>query len=684
VKKVRKTVDYLAGSTNVLCVINTTGTPYYQRQPLRDVVVWYGLSQGIRDGILKDVSGNIQALQLGDDAAHFVSHIIEDFFRDYGEVALPDGSPAKLAIYFPQTDDLKELKPTIDAALVRAGLSPALALVNTSDTALTKAQDIDAFNRLNDPGSPHRVILLVNKGTEGWNCPSLFACALARKLRTSNNFVLQAATRCLRQVPGNSRKARIYLSSENYGVLDRQLQETYGEQLADLDRATQERRRAMLVVRKADIPPILIRKRLRTVARVTAHSPRPLTLNRPTGGLTHGTKRVLTFGELQSTRRVLQQIGDSVDIDTAPSTVDVYTAAVELAASRRLDVMAVLEAVRGAYGADDIPEGDLPALLEQIDDQTSHYDVREDPIDVALALVRIEGFTREHADGHAVYTAQIAYPVHKEQYLLRWEGYRDRNPKDLGFHYTPIEFDSKPEMHFFERLLAELNIQPWEVEDVYFTGGITDPAKTDFFVEYKDQQGKWRKYTPDFVIRKKATPGMPDGSGRVCIVEIKAERDRQDLVNGERGAKALALQRWAELNPDRLKYEMIFVKADVVEHDLMRPVWRFCEEREVYLPIELDRGRIAEFCRRWRIRELALFGSVLKPTEFRPDSDIDFLATFAPDDGWSLFDHMQMEEELAAIVGRKVDLLTRPSVERTHNWIRRRNILESARTIYVS
>ncbi|OFW14690.1 MAG: hypothetical protein A3F70_19215 [Acidobacteria bacterium RIFCSPLOWO2_12_FULL_67_14] len=84
------------------------------------------------------------------------------------------------------------------------------------------------------------------------------------------------------------------------------------------------------------------------------------------------------------------------------------------------------------------------------------------------------------------------------------------------------------------------------------------------------------------------------------------------------------------------------------------------------------------------IRELAVFGSILKPSEFRPDSDVDFLVTFAPEDGWSLFDHMQMEEELAGIVGRKVDLLTRPSVERSHNWIRRRNILESARTIYVS
>ena len=99
-------------------------------------------------------------------------------------------------------------------------------LVHTSKTG---TDTLDAFNRLNDPRSEHRVILLVNKGTEGWNCPSLFATALARQLSTSNNFVLQAASRCLRQVPGNDRSARIYLSADNRSMLDRQLQETYGE-----------------------------------------------------------------------------------------------------------------------------------------------------------------------------------------------------------------------------------------------------------------------------------------------------------------------------------------------------------------------------------------------------------------------------------------------------------------------
>ncbi|MEP7358768.1 MAG: restriction endonuclease subunit R, partial [Anaerolineales bacterium] len=224
-KRVRQTVDYLAANTNLVAVVNTTGTPYYQRQPLRDVVIWYGLSEGIRDNILKDLSDSIQAYDFAGDTASYVAHVVADFFREYGAVRLPNGAAAKLAIYFPQTDDLRELKPVVDQALVEAGLGPAVCLVNTSDDSLTKTADVEAFNRLNDPASPYRVILLVNKGTEGWNCPSLFACALARKLRTSNNFVLQAATRCLRQVPGNTKKARVYLSTENYGILDRQLQE---------------------------------------------------------------------------------------------------------------------------------------------------------------------------------------------------------------------------------------------------------------------------------------------------------------------------------------------------------------------------------------------------------------------------------------------------------------------------
>ena len=135
-KKVRKTVDYLATRTNLIVVVNTTGTPYFERQPLRDVVIWYGLAEGIRDGILKDVAGNIQAYDFDDDARAYVRHVVRDFFAEYGAVQLPNGAASKLAIYFPQTDDVRELRPVVDEALASMGYAPALCLVNTSDPAL--------------------------------------------------------------------------------------------------------------------------------------------------------------------------------------------------------------------------------------------------------------------------------------------------------------------------------------------------------------------------------------------------------------------------------------------------------------------------------------------------------------------------------------------------------------------
>ncbi len=565
-KKVRKTVDYLAAQTNLVCAVNTTGTPYFQRQPLKDVVVWYGLSEGIRDDILKDLSGSIQAFDFDGDAGAYLAHVIEDFFREYGAVRLPNGAPAKLAVYFPQTQDLAELKPVIDRALVAAGQSPALCLVNTSDERLTKPADLDAFNRLNDPAAPHRVILLVNKGTEGWNCPSLFACALARKLKSSNNFVLQAATRCLRQVPGNAVKARVYLSAHNFSVLDRQLQETYGETIADLNRAGHETRRTTIVLRKLEVPPLVVTRTVRTVTEGAAPTG-SLRLGRPSGdGRGKLRKAVYTVAEQASTPSVLRQLGETVEVEGLPEAVDPYAAAVELAGRYRLDPWAVLDELRRLYGAEDLPAAHLPELARQLEEQTRRYEVREEKVDVALALVKPEGF--EPGEG-GLYTAEIVYPLDRERTLLAVEALAAQNPGGLGFHYTPYNFDSLPEKSFFAQLLAHLNLHPGEVEDLYFTGALTDPAKTDFFVEYKDDKGKWRRYTPDFVLRRR--------DGRVLIVEIKREHDRAHPIDGEKGKKALALRRWEELNPDRLKYEMIFTATDGVTVNQMREARRFAE-----------------------------------------------------------------------------------------------------------
>lgn len=101
------------------------------------------------------------------------------------------------------------------------------------------------------------------------------------------------------------------------------------------------------------------------------------------------------------------------------------------------------------------------------------------------------------------------------------------------------------------------------------------------------------------------------------------------------------------------------------------------------LPIELPSEEISDFCDRWEVRELALFGSVLRD-DFRPDSDIDILIAFLPQADWGLLDHVRMERELMGIFGRKVDLVSKCAVERSQNWIRRQEILETAQIIYAS
>jgi len=99
--------------------------------------------------------------------------------------------------------------------------------------------------------------------------------------------------------------------------------------------------------------------------------------------------------------------------------------------------------------------------------------------------------------------------------------------------------------------------------------------------------------------------------------------------------------------------------------------------------IPVDNGRLTDFCQRWKIVELGFFGSVLRE-DFGPGSDVDVLAAFAPDAPWGLLDHVQMEEELSELLGRKVELVSRRAVERSPNWIRRRAILESAEPYYVA
>ncbi len=99
--------------------------------------------------------------------------------------------------------------------------------------------------------------------------------------------------------------------------------------------------------------------------------------------------------------------------------------------------------------------------------------------------------------------------------------------------------------------------------------------------------------------------------------------------------------------------------------------------------ITLDMEKIEVFCKKWKIVEFSLFGSVLT-NDFRPDSDVDVMVKFAPEANVGLFEMVDVEDELAAIIGRNVDIVTRPAVERSENYIMRRSILSGTRTFYAT
>jgi uncharacterized protein len=96
--------------------------------------------------------------------------------------------------------------------------------------------------------------------------------------------------------------------------------------------------------------------------------------------------------------------------------------------------------------------------------------------------------------------------------------------------------------------------------------------------------------------------------------------------------------------------------------------------------IDIPKAKIADFCRRWKIKEFALFGSILRE-DFRPDSDIDVLVTFEPDGGITFDNRVEMLDELAEIFGREVDLVEKDAIR---NPFRRHDILTTKEVVYAA
>ncbi|HVC95331.1 MAG TPA: nucleotidyltransferase domain-containing protein [Pirellulales bacterium] len=96
------------------------------------------------------------------------------------------------------------------------------------------------------------------------------------------------------------------------------------------------------------------------------------------------------------------------------------------------------------------------------------------------------------------------------------------------------------------------------------------------------------------------------------------------------------------------------------------------------IQVDIEKDQIALFCRRWQVREMALFGSVLRE-DFGPDSDVDVLVSFSDTAQWDSWDVLRARDELRAIFGRDVDLVEKRNLT---NPFRRHAILSTKQVIY--
>ena len=565
-KRVRETINYIHKETPIVAVINTTGTPYYKKQHLKEVIVWYGLGDGIKDNILKSLNNGIHQYDIGKRAERDVfDDIIREFFTTYGNVSLPNGAKAKIAFYFKTQEHLENSKLMIEAAMVKVRQDVSQILVNTQKSPTT---DIDQFKRLNNPDNQKRVILLIGKGVEGWNCPSLFACALVKK-QTSNNYVLQASTRCLRQVAGNTHSAKVFLDYDNAKILDKELQANFGTDLDRLSAGEAEKETVTLRILKTELPKLEITRTVKRAVRSKTPSGK-ITLNKPKPQTPPATLISILTPDFSGPREILMPTGDTKKLPIGKRTTACHAAAWKIAARYHVPIMPILQKLGNLYPKGEMPNSHLYGLFTQVESQQANYETVEEKITEVMALIRtkdengIDIFEKDKDDDrvyvHCLRLLKRTLEQMKESGLLaKSENYEDKH--NLSFHYTPYNLDSKPERSFFGQILSILNTDPNDVETFLFTGGLTDPNKTDFHFEYLGKDQRYHRYFPDFVLVKK--------TGEFYIVEVKSENERGDKTVE---AKQKAVKRLQKMQPDKFRYNVIYTSLDTISAEKIKPI----------------------------------------------------------------------------------------------------------------
>jgi type III restriction enzyme len=484
-KRVRETINRMHRRTPLVGCVNLTGTPYVDNRMLPEVVYYYPLADSIQDGHLKEVRFYDYSRVKTEE---FVHDVVRRFWETFGEERR-EGLLPKMAVYCATIRELEdEFRPLLEKALAELGIPTDKILVNHS-----KVDDdaIRRFRELDMPDSPHQFILLVGKGTEGWNCRSLFSTALYRRPH-SRVFLLQSSMRCLRAIGDMPQTANIFLSTENRRVLEKEIEANLGTSLDVLQRQKNKRRVTINVLKARKVhlkKPItrIVQRRRAEIGRLSfGLEGVDLGQYAPVVTVTEGLEMLTR--ETQEVYRVRRR----------------YTPYSLVEEAARFTSLPCLEVERILRESD--------AGLEEVLD----YINRENALlhDVIIPKIQEALFEYDEESGSTEEEVALArnFPVERhisedqERLLMRPDDGRDRS-----YHLDHYIFDSSEERDLFRMLLSHE-----QVEEVYFTGGVTDPAHNEFYVEYYDNMaGRWRKYFPDFYL-KLAEDGW-------MVVEVKRE-----------------------------------------------------------------------------------------------------------------------------------------------------------------
>jgi len=521
-KRTRETIKYLhkEGETPLVNVVNLTGTPYINNKLISDVVYYFGLKQGIEEGILKQVKfkdyDNVKSEE-------FVSDVVDEFLDRYSNIKL-EGKLPKIAFYSSNIEDLQQnLRPTLEKVLTSKGIPIDTVL----EYHTKKEESKEEFLKLDTEESKKQYILLVGKGTEGWNVRSLVATALYRK-PTSSIFVLQASTRCMRSIGDNSTPATIFLSNENAEILEKELQKNFAVTRADLERQESEKVDLELNVLKEK--KIKIKKVLKEIVSIEKKEAKDITLKSIDDYISDIKESVITEGGIlldKDSKTAYIQSKSKKEKKWEKSSISPYHLISNLSIKTHLPCLSIKEILgNNDFKIDDIEKlntnnyHDVLNLISQdITNQIFEYKENKSVIEEELELTKKSSFKLSRDKGKSKLI------VYKE----------DCDGSRLGFHINPYSFDTDDEKDLF--LFLSETLEPNEViTDVYFTGNITDSSHTDFYFEYwNPTKERISRYFPDFLIET--------SKGRFIVIEVKGDQERttyqQNKEMFEKGEKKI-------------------------------------------------------------------------------------------------------------------------------------------------